>query len=343
MKTHVLLLTIVVGVGCLGNKTTLQLGSGGVGGGTVSTGVTGSGGAVAVSSAGGKVPGDAPVAGNSGGNPLPDAAQESALGGTTVTPLAGSGGVGGIASGGGLAGDMAAAGAAGAAGRAGGLAGRVGGNVGGTGGSGGQRCANLTCANWCNGYAVSNDNGCVNGYRCANGIDPCHVSPCYSDSNCPTGSTCKEKLCWPTSGTAGAVGNSGTDAGAGTVPVSIQCMGTTCAAGQICCLKLRSKGTLGCRSPSECSGELAMSCDGPEDCPQDQKCCMRLDGVQRITCTSTCLAALVICHSDADCAPGHNCCSADYTDTDDYKVCMNFACPLDAGRADGPVSTRDGR
>jgi hypothetical protein len=325
-----------------GGQTEVSAG-GGAGGGPVGTigtgGITASGGATGgASGTGATGPGgggggprvDAPSLGGTDGGPIPDAAVGSD--GRTGGAI-GTGGVG-IGSGG----TLPLGGAGGSAGIASGFGGSTG-----TGGIGATTtCPRAPSCNWCNGDPLRDSAGCVTGYRCANGEDPCMNGPeCTSDSSCPSGKTCRNLICMPaggagggsaTGGTGGAAGASGTGGAGGTTgtgPSGIRCGNAVCSAGlQVCCVSL-SSAALDCTPPAECTnmGGLAVSCDGPEDCGAGQHCCMPSGALMQTTCTSgSCLAGLAMCHSSADCAPAETCCSitlSNYT----YGTCATGACP----------------
>jgi hypothetical protein len=65
-----------------------------------------------------------------------------------------------------------------------------------TGGAGGG-CSGAPNCNWCDGQTVTDTQGCITGYVCANGADPCTTAPC-SDTGCATDQLCgSDELCWP--------------------------------------------------------------------------------------------------------------------------------------------------
>ena len=67
------------------------------------------------------------------------------------------------------------------------------------GGTGGV-CSDipLTSCNWCNGDSLFDSNGCLAGWICQNGIDPCQSADCLSASDCQSDEVCEEDhLCWP--------------------------------------------------------------------------------------------------------------------------------------------------
>jgi hypothetical protein len=154
-------------------------GSGGV---VASGGLTGAGGVVASGGSGGVVASggsggaavDAPAKGGSGGDPVPDAAGH---GGAT-----------------------------------GGSGGGTGGAAGGAGGAS-SACPPVAPCNWCGGTTLYDSAGCISGFRCANGANPCSTSACPG-SPCAAGYTCgTDRLCWP--GTGGAGGGAGGTGGGG--------------------------------------------------------------------------------------------------------------------------------
>jgi len=134
--------------------------------------------------------GDAGSAGEAG------AAGDKGTGGTTSKGGSAPGGSGGWTTTGGAAGTGAWGGYAGVAGAGaqGGWAGT--GAYGGWAGSGGSVCPPLPACNWCNGKPYYDSIGCVAGWICANGVDPCYTQPCWQ-AGCPGGQTCgADGLCW---------------------------------------------------------------------------------------------------------------------------------------------------
>jgi hypothetical protein len=209
--------------------------------------------------------------------------------------------------------------------------------------------------NWCGGTNVYDSNGCVIGWRCANGANPCTTLACDDTSNpCEAGYTCgSDRLCWPagtggagghggtggsgntggnggtggTGGTGGGGGSGGTGGMTGTGQVGVRCLNALCNTGQVCCVSQSSTSLL-CTSPEECAGDLAVTCDGPEDCGgPGHPCCMPSGALMQTTCTtSSCLAGLAMCHGAADCGAGENCCSATVFGYS-YGLCQTGACP----------------
>lgn len=67
---------------------------------------------------------------------------------------------------------------------------------GGWAGSGGSVCPPMPSCNWCNGKPYYDSTGCIVGWLCANGVDPCYTQPCWQ-AGCPGGQTCgSDGLCW---------------------------------------------------------------------------------------------------------------------------------------------------
>lgn len=59
-----------------------------------------------------------------------------------------------------------------------------------------HKCPPVPSCNWCNGAGVKDTKGCLVGFKCANGVDPCKTQPCTATS-CAAGKYCgKDKLCW---------------------------------------------------------------------------------------------------------------------------------------------------
>jgi hypothetical protein len=66
----------------------------------------------------------------------------------------------------------------------------------------------LPSCNWCRGDEIKDSNGCVTGWICANGIDPCEDSgaACSGTEDCEADEVCgDDNLCWPDSPTVLAV------------------------------------------------------------------------------------------------------------------------------------------
>jgi len=62
------------------------------------------------------------------------------------------------------------------------------------------KCLPAPPCNWCGGDEVRDKNGCIVGYRCKNGANPCSTQQCTKDQDCKTDETCKsDGLCYPKS------------------------------------------------------------------------------------------------------------------------------------------------
>lgn len=65
-------------------------------------------------------------------------------------------------------------------------------------------CPPIAPCNWCGGTSIKDANGCVIGFKCANGVDPCVTQPCMGSSDCKPNETCgTDMLCWPKAKDAG--------------------------------------------------------------------------------------------------------------------------------------------
>jgi hypothetical protein len=72
------------------------------------------------------------------------------------------------------------------------------GGAGGVGGTGGTSCPPVPSCNWCDGDELRDARGCVTGFICANGADPCIVDNCGNGQVCTTNEICiRDGLCWP--------------------------------------------------------------------------------------------------------------------------------------------------
>ncbi|MCB9556263.1 MAG: hypothetical protein H6707_09195 [Deltaproteobacteria bacterium] len=60
-------------------------------------------------------------------------------------------------------------------------------------------CSPAPSCNWCGGQTILDANGCIDGYKCANGADPCTTQPCQASNpaSCKSDEYCgKDLLCW---------------------------------------------------------------------------------------------------------------------------------------------------
>jgi hypothetical protein len=217
------LITAAAFAGCGGG--TNELGNSPDAGAGSSAGSTGASTGAGVAGAGGSSTVDAPVGGGSGGT----SAQAGATGGATISSSAGSGGSGGL---GGSAGTT-----------------KTGGS------SGSSSCAPALSCNWCGGEYLKDANGCVTGYRCANGADPCKTSSCSASAPCAAGYTCSNMLCWPIDGGVGDAG--GTDL----------CGGKVCGTGQACCGPAECGKCVNALSGQNCPSTCTATACGPSGAP----------------------------------------------------------------------------
>ena len=75
----------------------------------------------------------------------------------------------------------------------------------------GAPCQPAPPCNWCGGTTIFDANGCVVGYKCANGVDPCVTQPCSQTppTGCQPNETCgPDQLCWPVTCSGGLCGGS---------------------------------------------------------------------------------------------------------------------------------------
>ncbi len=84
-------------------------------------------------------------------------------------------------------------------------------------------------------------------------------------------------------------------------------------------------------SGGACSGER-LACDGPEDCPFGDECCLFQGQGSRCipsgVCGTTGAISNEMCHVQDDCAPGLTCCgTAPGPALDLYAICTPAGCP----------------
>jgi hypothetical protein len=116
--------------------------------------------------------------------------------------------------------------------------------------------------------------------------------------------------------------------------VGIACGPMACTATlELCCTA--DSGLSGtCQNAKTGCGATAFQCDGPEDCePANHECCIQ-GGLaacrQPGYCQSAQINGTLMCHTNADCPPGQNCCSPGSMSTasgSPYKLCLVQACP----------------
>ena len=102
---------------------------------------------------------------------------------------------------------------------------------------------------------------------------------------------------------------------------------------ELCCTN--DSGISGtCQSSKSGCGATSFQCDGPEDCePADPECCIQ-GGLAACRppgyCQSAQIGGTLMCHTNADCPPGQNCCSPGSNSTSagsPYKLCLIESCP----------------
>jgi hypothetical protein len=202
----------------------------------------------------------------------------------------------------------------------------------GTGATGGECDPPLSC-NWCSGTTVYDADGCVVGYVCANGVDPCSTSACQDKTDCDPEDVCgADGLCWPATSQCTVVSTGDgfvtCDEGyihreeplACTISVprtDYECSGGTCTTDSDC-----AHLSYGHCSPNPLSMGVCScfeGCQTDADCDANMLCqCLPSLGVGR------CVVAQ--CSSDADCDPGRHC--ATYTGFA-CGVVEGFACQTD--------------
>lgn len=88
---------------------------------------------------------------------------------------------------------------------------------------------------------------------------------------------------------------------------------------QNCCVKEYNENAVSCNEGTDCDGIVSSACDGPEDCPGDQLCCISVTAFvlparvqQRCVadlseCTGGDILDRLLCHSDDQCGSGESC------------------------------------
>jgi hypothetical protein len=89
-------------------------------------------------------------------------------------------------------------------------------------------------------------------------------------------------------------------------PNQVACGTATCipANGEVCCVTMAG---MSCKASSACGGALSSpaACDGPEDCPTGQHCCVAFPGGAHCNAAACSGNAQELCYYDTDCATGH--------------------------------------
>jgi Cys-rich repeat protein len=204
--------------------------------------------------------------------------------------------------------------------------------------------APLSC-NWCSGVERRDNRGCVVGYTCKNGADPCTTQPC-SQGGCQQDEECRsDDLCWPLNCTPKTEECNGVDDDCdGTVDD-----GATCPAGQMCQNGACSTSAKSCTTDSDCAaGQVCQNgvcrpelCANDSSCSAWQVCVNGFCKAKSCNADSDCGTALCVngvcsppsCNVDSDCSSGRKCvggscylgCSTD-ADCDSADICVNGVC-----------------
>jgi len=107
---------------------------------------------------------------------------------------------------------------------------------------------------------------------------------------------------------------------------------TACTSPQPVCCDVMSGADTCIAENGTCAGR-PLACDGPEDCPSTQECCLYDDRSRCLDtgiCGTTGAITEVMCHVDGDCdsAAGEHCCgTAPGPVADVYGVCRVGGCP----------------
>lgn len=92
--------------------------------------------------------------------------------------------------------------------------------------------------------------------------------------------------------------------------------GTTCTSSEVCCytraitFPIPAEATYACSDKPCTGGDIAVSCDGREDCHNGQSCC-RVDtvgGATSYSCRDSCNSTVIGCSGTANCPAGTVCC-----------------------------------
>src|SRR5262245_26496610 len=96
------------------------------------------------------------------------------------------------------------------------------------------------------------------------------------------------------------------DASANAGEIACGTTATTCTIpGQVCCDN--DQGPDQCIPTMDACNGRRLACDGPEDCPSPQECCLFAERSQCMTngiCGTTGVISEVMCHVDSDCDVG---------------------------------------
>jgi hypothetical protein len=89
-------------------------------------------------------------------------------------------------------------------------------------------------------------------------------------------------------------------------PDDVACGGATChpSQGEVCCVSMMLG--MSCKPASACVGLAAPAyCDGPEDCPGGQHCCVGFPSGAKCNATACSGTSQELCNFDQDCATQH--------------------------------------
>ncbi|MFH2008314.1 MAG: hypothetical protein ABI333_17145 [bacterium] len=142
----------------------------------------------------------------------------------------------------------------------------------------------------------------------------CTFCMCASDSDCnPPETLCDEDSCqcYPGCTLVGCPGDQNCDPATGECrdrePDGVLCGWGVCGPPEVCCVS-DEEPYEECTATDACAGDLAVVCDGPEDCGAGQACCRPSGAVSRTYCVSgACPAGGTLCRRDTDCAAGESC------------------------------------
>jgi hypothetical protein len=186
---------------------------------------------------------------------------------------------------------------AGVADAAGGQGGQAGGSgTGGAGGTSGSTCPMVPPCNWCGGTPITDANGCVTDWLCANGARACSTQSCSESSPCAAGQTCRDRLCWPSDAGAGGGGGTGGTGGSsgscGPMPNCNWCGGEMlkdangCFAGYRCANGIDPCKTSSCSASAPCAAGYTCSnmlC-WPNDGGTETLCGGKVCGANEVCC-----------------------------------------------------------
>ncbi len=272
-------------------------------------------------SVGGRNVGGAGVGGSLGGTGQGGAGVGGAIGGSGQGGAGVGGAIGGSGQGGegqgGTNGGEGQGGANGGQGQGGANGGQgQGGANGGQGAvAGDPNCPEPPSCNWCNGTPYSDRlDGCPTGWTCANGVDPCQVSPCESVADCGPSERCGDDgLCWPDPDICTVTSTEGgyvaCEEGWNHRDVAVACVSLLPRSDFTCSLP-----DSGCMTDADCTAAPNGYCVSPS--PQEPPSCECRYG----------------CETDADCDEGSLCaCRSDIG----VGECVQASCRTDAECGEG--------